>query len=140
MAGTEAGPVEDFAANPMSDDKLHEECGVFGIFGHADAAALTTLGLHALQHRGQEAAGIVSYDGKQFFAERHRGQSVLAFTHGGVLDVVYRAAKGRALDAPCDFLLPNAALNWLENSDGGWRLISWADCAHLQQALDELPG
>ncbi len=59
-------------ANPLADDKLHEECGVFGIFGHADAAALTTLGLHALQHRGQEAAGIVSFDGSQFFAERHR--------------------------------------------------------------------
>ncbi|MGY9008569.1 MAG: amidophosphoribosyltransferase, partial [Rhodobacterales bacterium] len=43
-------------------DRLREECGVFGIFGHPDAAALTALGLHALQHRGQESAGIVSYD------------------------------------------------------------------------------
>lgn len=40
-------------------DELREECGVFGIFGHPDAATITTLGLHALQHRGQEAAGIV---------------------------------------------------------------------------------
>ncbi len=56
-----------------NDDKLHEECGVFGVFGHRDAAALTALGLHALQHRGQEAAGIVSSDGRQFFAERHPG-------------------------------------------------------------------
>ena len=46
---------------PFDDDTLHEECGVFGIFGHADAGALTVLGLHALQHRGQEAAGIVTY-------------------------------------------------------------------------------
>lgn len=67
------------------DDKLHEECGVFGIFGHSDAAALTTLGLHSLQHRGQEAAGIVSYDGKQFFAERHRGLIGDNFTNSGVL-------------------------------------------------------
>ncbi|MEJ2027927.1 MAG: amidophosphoribosyltransferase, partial [Limibacillus sp.] len=53
--------------NPFErDDKLHEECGVFGVFGHPDAASLTALGLHALQHRGQEAAGIVCYDGKQF--------------------------------------------------------------------------
>ena len=44
-------------------DRLREECGVFGIFGHPDAAAITALGLHALQHRGQEAAGIVSFDG-----------------------------------------------------------------------------
>src|SRR5580698_3825735 len=55
------------------DDKLHEECAVFGIFNHTDAGALTVLGLHALQHRGQEAAGIVTYDGIQFIAERHPG-------------------------------------------------------------------
>nr|WP_244266869.1 amidophosphoribosyltransferase [Pseudovibrio stylochi] len=54
-------------------DTLQEECGVFGIFGHEDAAALTALGLHALQHRGQEAAGIVTYDGDQFRSERHLG-------------------------------------------------------------------
>ncbi len=57
----------------LHDDRLREECGIFGIFGHPHAAALTALGLHALQHRGQEACGIVSYDGKQFQAERHLG-------------------------------------------------------------------
>jgi len=55
------------------DDALHEECGVFGIFGHAEAAALAALGLHALQHRGQEAAGIVAFDGEQFHAHRGPG-------------------------------------------------------------------
>jgi amidophosphoribosyltransferase len=50
-----------------------EECGVFGVFGNEDAAALTALGLHALQHRGQEAAGIVTYDGAQFHSERRLG-------------------------------------------------------------------
>ena len=54
-------------------DRLREECGVFGIFGHPDAAALTALGLHALQHRGQEAAGIVSFDGERFQTERRMG-------------------------------------------------------------------
>ncbi|MEY4879133.1 MAG: hypothetical protein RJB62_602, partial [Pseudomonadota bacterium] len=58
---------------PFDDDKLHEECGVFGVFGHEDAPALTALGLHALQHRGQEAAGIVAFDGVQFTSERHLG-------------------------------------------------------------------
>ena len=57
----------------LNGDTLHEECGVFGIMHHPDAAALTVLGLHALQHRGQEAAGIVSYDGVQFHTERHVG-------------------------------------------------------------------
>jgi amidophosphoribosyltransferase len=61
--------------NPFlsDDDKLHEECGVFGVFGHPDAASLTALGLHALQHRGQEAAGIVCYDGKQFHSHKDLG-------------------------------------------------------------------
>src|ERR1700724_3709773 len=54
-------------------DRLREECGVFGIFGHPDAAAITALGLHALQHRGQEAAGIVTYDAKRFHSERRMG-------------------------------------------------------------------
>ncbi len=65
--------TEDRAETPFDDDALHEECGVFGIFGHPDAGALTVLGLHALQHRGQESVGIVSYDGVQFIAERHAG-------------------------------------------------------------------
>ena len=48
------------------DDHFHEECGVFGVFGHKDAAAHAALGLHALQHRGQEAAGIVSCRWRSF--------------------------------------------------------------------------
>lgn len=55
------------------DDKLREECGVFGVFGHPDAALLTSLGLHALQHRGQEACGIATFDGQYFHNERHVG-------------------------------------------------------------------
>ena len=47
--------------------KFREECGVFGIFDAEEASVLTTLGLHSLQHRGQEGAGIVSYDGKKFY-------------------------------------------------------------------------
>ena len=62
-AGQGAGQTADFDLN---GDRLREECGVFGIFGHPDAAAITALGLHALQHRGQEAAGIVSFDSQPF--------------------------------------------------------------------------
>ena len=59
--------------NPFDDDHLQEECAVFGIFGTDEASINTALGLHALQHRGQEAAGIVSFDGKTFFAHRGLG-------------------------------------------------------------------
>ena len=53
--------VKPFLAHPFDDDKLKEECGVFGVIGAKDAANFVALGLHALQHRGQEAGGIVSY-------------------------------------------------------------------------------
>ncbi len=61
------------AAAEPPDRKLGEECGIFGIYGHPDAAAHTVLGLHALQHRGQEAAGIVAYDGERFNTQRCLG-------------------------------------------------------------------
>ncbi|MEC9201073.1 MAG: class II glutamine amidotransferase, partial [Pseudomonadota bacterium] len=67
-------------------DKPHEECGVFGVYNHPDAAALTALGLHALQHRGQEAAGIVSFDGEKFQSERRLGLVSDNFTKASVID------------------------------------------------------
>jgi len=59
--------------NPFDGDGFREECGVFGVWGHPDASALVALGLHALQHRGQEAAGLVAYDGEAFHAHRGMG-------------------------------------------------------------------
>jgi amidophosphoribosyltransferase len=79
----------DATAAALSDfdgDRLREECGVFGIFGHPDAAAITALGLHALQHRGQEAAGIVSFDGKRFHSERRMGLVGDNFSRREVID------------------------------------------------------
>ena len=66
-------------------DALHEECGIFGIFGHIDAAAHTALGLHALQHRGQEAAGIVTNDGEHFHSERGLGHVGQIFSSEAVI-------------------------------------------------------
>ena len=66
--------------------RLKEECGVFGIYNNKDAAALTALGLHALQHRGQESCGIVTSDGKNFYAERRLGLVGDNFTKGKVLN------------------------------------------------------
>lgn len=65
--------IDGLTFTRYGDDRLREECGVFGIYNHPDAAAITALGLHALQHRGQEAAGIVSYDGRNFHSERRMG-------------------------------------------------------------------
>src|SRR5467141_4339294 len=56
------------------EDKFHDECGVFGVFGHAEASNLAYLGIHALQHRGQESAGIVSSDGKELYVHRAMGE------------------------------------------------------------------
>lgn len=63
----------EFSTNPFDQDKFHEECGVFGIYGHPDASAHVALGLHALQHRGQEAAGIVSHYNNVYFSHRALG-------------------------------------------------------------------
>ena len=66
-------------------DKLREECGIFGVIGTPEAAATTALGLHALQHRGQEACGIVSWNGAEFFTRRGLGHVAQVFTEGSFL-------------------------------------------------------
>ena len=71
--------------NPFDDDKLKEECGVVGIFGVEQATARTVLGLHALQHRGQEAVGIVAFDGQQFNAHRAQGHVADNFSSESVV-------------------------------------------------------
>jgi probable phosphoglycerate mutase len=72
-------------------------------------------------------------------AARHAGAAVLVFTHGGVLEMAYRHALGRGLQSARDFEIPNAALNRLEIGPGGWRVLAWAEVAHLERALDDLP-
>src|SRR5689334_11752836 len=66
------------------DDTPRLECGVFGIYDVEEAAGLTALGLHALQHRGQEACGIAAFDGQKFTTERHMGQVGDAFGGGSL--------------------------------------------------------
>lgn len=75
-----------FTTNPFEDDKLHEECGVFAVFGAEDAAALAALGLHALQHRGTEGAGIVTADEEgNFHAHRAMGKVGDNFNQASVI-------------------------------------------------------
>ncbi len=76
----------DQGLDDLDGDRLREECGVFGIYGHPDAAAITALGLHALQHRGQEAAGIVSFDGRRFHSERRLGLVEDTFSKRHIID------------------------------------------------------
>ncbi|MBV9930702.1 MAG: amidophosphoribosyltransferase, partial [Alphaproteobacteria bacterium] len=80
--------------HPFDDDKLREECGVFGIWGADTAAAVVALGLHALQHRGQEAAGITSWDGRTFHAHRAMGHVAGNFDRD---DVIRRLAGQAAI-------------------------------------------
>ena len=77
--------------NPYDDDKLREECGVFGVYNAESAAAVVALGLHALQHRGQEAAGITSWDGHLFHSHRAMGHVAGNFDR----DEVIRSLPGR---------------------------------------------
>ena len=66
-------------SRPTDDDRFHDECGVFGVFNHPEAAHLTYLGLHGLQHRGQESAGIVSSTGDHLYEEKGMGQVARIF-------------------------------------------------------------
>ena len=91
--GTQSDParlpdnaLRDSIDKDRDGDTLREECGVFGIFGHPESAAITALGLHALQHRGQEAAGIVSYDAGRFHSERRLGLVGDTFSRREVID------------------------------------------------------
>ena len=80
-----------FSTHPFDDDKLREECGIFGIWGADHAASFVALGLHALQHRGQEAAGITSFDGADFHSHRAMGHVAGNFDR----DEVMRRLSGR---------------------------------------------
>ena len=105
-------------------DKLREECGVFGVFGHPDAAAISALGLHALQHRGQEAAGIVSFDGDHFHAERRLGLVSEHFTKASVLNKLHgTAAVGHVrYSTTGDTILRNVQPLFADLAGGGFAI------------------
>jgi amidophosphoribosyltransferase len=95
MTGLAVGPGTMLTTNPfepLDGDKLHEECGIFGIWGADNAASFVALGLHALQHRGQEAAGVTTYDGAHFHSHRAMGHVAGNFDR----DDIIRKLLGRA--------------------------------------------
>jgi amidophosphoribosyltransferase len=106
----------------LDGDTLREECGVFGVFGHDDAAALTALGLHALQHRGQEACGIVSFDGNRFQSERRIGLVGDAFSKPATMDRLRgRSAVGHTrYSTTGEQMIRNVQPMFAELSTGGF--------------------
>src|SRR3981189_3150330 len=112
----------DLLTDELNADRLREECGVFGIYGHPDAAAITALGLHALQHRGQEAAGIVSYDGKRFHSERRMGLVGDNFSRRDVIErLPGTAAMGHVrYSTTGEPILPNRHPLFAELDGGGF--------------------
>jgi probable phosphoglycerate mutase len=73
-------------------------------------------------------------------AARHPGESILVFTHGGVLEMARRHATGSSLATVREFEIPNAALNRMVIEGDAWSVLGWAECGHLEAALDDLPG
>ena len=132
--------MSDNPQDTLYGDRLREECGVFGIFGHADAAALTTLGLHALQHRGQEAAGIVSFDGKNFFAERRLGLVSDHFTKANVLDQLQgTAAVGHVrYSTTGETILRNVQPLFADLTGGGFAIAHNGNLTNALTLRDEL--
>lgn len=86
MPQSASKPQQSREVTAPDDDHFHDECGVFGVYNHPDAAALTALGLHALQHRGQEAAGVVAFDGVHFHSHRALGSVGDNFNTESVID------------------------------------------------------
>ncbi len=70
--------------------------------------------------------------------DRHPGEQILVFTHGGVLEMVYRHAREVGLSSQRDFEIPNAGINWIEVTPAAWKVWAWAEVAHLEAALDDL--
>ena len=132
--------MNQLTTQPFDDDKLREECGVFGVFGHPDAAALTVLGLHALQHRGQEAAGIVSFDGTGFHAERHVGLVGDTFTDPSVVE----SLRGRPRHRPQPLFDPGGSIErniqplFAEFSGGGFAVAHNGNLTNALTLQDEL--
>lgn len=127
-------------AHSLSSDKLKEECGVFGIFGHKDAAAITALGLHALQHRGQEAAGIVSFDGNHFQAERRLGLVGDNFNNQNIINRLSgNSAVGHVrYSTSGDTVLRNVQPLFAEHSRGGFAVCHNGNLTNAHTLRNEL--
>jgi len=135
------------APTPVSDLRERNFGVLQGVAAHEAAGRHPEAYRHhqarSPEYRYETGESLVSFAERalaalEVLAQRHPGVDVLVFTHGGVLDVAYRATTGKPLQAPRDFPLGNAAINWIEYQSGAWRLVSWGDSRHLQDVLDEV--
>ncbi|MGB7405885.1 MAG: class II glutamine amidotransferase, partial [Pacificimonas sp.] len=125
----------------VDGDKLREECGVFGAYGSEGAAALTALGLHALQHRGQEAAGITSYDGALFYTKHEMGHVAGNFdSEEAIRQLPGSAAIGHVrYSTTGETGLRNVQPLFAELSSGGFAIAhngNISNALHLRKALN----
>ncbi|WP_174280132.1 amidophosphoribosyltransferase [Sphingomonas bacterium] len=126
--------------DPYDDDKLREECGIFGVSGSDSAAALVALGLHALQHRGQEAAGITSFDGAHFHTHRAMGHVAGNFDR----DEVIRALPGQVATGHVRYsttgeaILRNVQPLYAELQSGGFAVAHNGNISNAQRLRKEL--
>src|SRR3990172_12596310 len=91
----EQGPLSSSSRRvPADDDRFHDRCGLFGIFGHPEAANMTYLGLYALQHRGQESAGIAGSDGERVRVSKEMGYVADVFDERTLNELPGRLAIG----------------------------------------------
>ncbi|MBL4589984.1 MAG: amidophosphoribosyltransferase [Alphaproteobacteria bacterium] len=129
-----------FSTDGLDSDKFHDECGVFAVFNHEDAAALSALGLHALQHRGQEAAGIVSQCDDIFYAKRALGlvgatfgeQDIIEYLKGNMAIAHNRYATSG------DTLLKNVQPLYGDLSFGGMSIAHNGNLTNAHEIRNEL--
>lgn len=125
--------------------------GVFEGLTYAEAAARFPAGYAAFEGRNADydfengeslKAMFARVTGKlSELATLHAGSTLAVVVHGGVLDVINRFVRGTPLEAPRDFLIPNAGINWVVTVNGRWQVETWGETAHLAPgALDELPA
>jgi amidophosphoribosyltransferase len=132
---------EEFEVEESNFDAFHEECGVFGVYGHPEAANLVYLGLYALQHRGQESAGIVSSNGKSLIA--HRGMGLVAdiFNTGVIARLEGTSAIGHnRYSTTGSSSLKNCQPMVVEYARGGLALAHNGNLVNFQELRERLEG
>lgn len=146
-----ADPISNFLSLKilLEKDLRERHYGIFERLTYAEAKARYPEDYARFEARDPEYAFRTGESLKDFSARsiaviskivnEHKDESILVFTHGGVLDKLYRFITGLPISAERNFGIPNAGLNRIEVTPAGWQIRSWADIGHLERALDDLP-